>query len=347
MTSFNRLLDLLADESVAFSNCLLKAKVFAGRLPGTRFRHWVKCELEGYPTRAEVPRYRIVPTPPVGHFINMLGEQEHDLAINPAGLPNEWRTVIAQYSLVEGAAALEKLAGAEASHFPRPWDEATVLAVRELPAAKVAGMVLTAASSPIPRAGLNDVLRAARDALLNFLLGLNEKNPQLERSEAAVPAVEATDADALATALLFKHKAGPGRDATISRMLAGTPVRFGELQPGADVPLGDDTHRDHPTATTDVVRQLLGQIVDLMRPAGEELNDAERHEAAEEFALLSREALRASPRVERLKTFGDSMMAAFAAIATDPSVTGIQEKVGTIYAYFGVTADETAERNGD
>lgn len=325
MASLYRLLDLVSDDPVNLVRCLLKARMFAARLPGKKFAEWIARELEGYPSRADVPGFRVIPTPPVGHFSNLFGDQHETRPFETAGLPPDWRAAVETYTFVEHAKAVESLLSRDPAGLVRKWDAPTVAAVAEHPTVRAGGMVLTAAESPIPKAAVENVLHAIRTVLFNFLLELWERYPDLDRGDESVPASDAAEIDRLAEKTIYLARNPHGRLAT-----ADLTVSLGNA-------IGPDPRTT--TVGSDPVQQMVAELADAITGAVAELDPPARFEAVDEFESLSREAHRESPRPERLRAFATGLKAAFDLVAGERPTELVLARTDALLKYFGVAPD--------
>lgn len=336
MSSLYRLIDLASDEPCNLVRCLFKSKLFAARLPGKKFKEWVTRELEGYPTRGDVPAFRVVKTPPIGQFSNLFGDQHQTVRFNTTGLPPDWRSAIESYAFTEHAKALEALLTREAALLSRKWDAPTVTAVSAHPSMRIEGMILTEAESPIPKAAVEEVLYAIRTALLNFLMALWEKYPELDRAEDPADVADGAEVDRLVDKAIYQARSSLDRTQTLHGIPDGLTVSLGSHLLG-----GDPGAFGGPAAgASDPVKKLIGELADALTQAVEELSEQERFDAVEEFQSLAREASRDSPRPERLRTYAAGLKAAFALVAGERSADWITSRTDALLAYFG--ANRTA-----
>lgn len=329
MSSLYRLIDLASDEPFNLLRCLFKAKLFSARLPGKKFREWVTRELEGYPSRGDVPAYRVVTTPPIGHFTNLFGDQQQTIPFSTAGLPPDWRSVLETYAFTEHAKALESLLTRDPSVLIRKWDPETIATVSAHPSMRVEGMILTDAESPIPKPAVEEVLYAIRTALLNFLMTLWEKYPDLDRAEDPSEIAEGSEVDRLVDGIIYLSNSPLDRAKTLRGITSGLKVSLGSHHLGSD---------SNP-APTDPVQKLIGELADALTQAVEELSQQERFEAVDEFESLTREASRDSPRPERLRTYAAGLKSAFALVAGERPAVWITAKTDALLAYFGANRE--------
>lgn len=73
---------------------LRKCKVLAAKLGNKEFSLWVEHELNGYPSRQELPDYRITDVESFGNFVGIGWSQWNRAPIAPSALPEEYRDMI-------------------------------------------------------------------------------------------------------------------------------------------------------------------------------------------------------------------------------------------------------------
>ena len=179
----------LLDSNVPISDILRKAKVLASLLKNDEFTRWVDAELKGYGTADDLPDYRNLEPMSLGTFHGPLGrtvQKEIPLSF----LPDKLRHFTEPTKLGTGVKAIEastaEAAKNDSHHFPWP-PEAVILARDHVRI--TGGFVLVHAWQPFSRVQMEGILDQVRNRLLDFLLQLQQIDPEVMKSEAAIQAV--------------------------------------------------------------------------------------------------------------------------------------------------------------
>jgi hypothetical protein len=187
LSLFSQLLDEVADANrYPLDNCLLRAKLLASRLPGRSFRQWVDAELDGYPHTDAVPDYRRIRTQIVGHFSGMFGSQMRNVRLSVTNWGDDVRERLESFYFIDNVGALQALLDAETDTFHNRLDIDFVTLYRASGDVRVDGMILQDAMRIFTKAALHGVLHAIRKRLLDFLIDLRERHPELEQTDAAI-----------------------------------------------------------------------------------------------------------------------------------------------------------------
>jgi hypothetical protein len=73
MSLLREIQDAAIDNTTNLETLLRKCRVLAARLKNDQFKNWVQFELDGYPSREEVPDYRKFHCQCYGHFSGPFG----------------------------------------------------------------------------------------------------------------------------------------------------------------------------------------------------------------------------------------------------------------------------------
>ena len=172
------------DASSDLSQVLRKAKVLASELSSEELGAWVDAELGGYKPDDLLRDYRVFVATNLGSFISATWEGP-GLPIPLSSLPNAWRQPLSNVELRQGIAALREMHDSE-TEYVEQWPADAVAAV----AGKIyEGANMYRAWKALPKARLAGVLDSVRNRLLNFLLGLKERHPEVETPEADLHAI--------------------------------------------------------------------------------------------------------------------------------------------------------------
>lgn len=155
---------------------LRKCKVLAARLGNSDFKSWVEYELNGYPSKDELPQYRILKVQSHGHFSGPFGSGYKNVPIPPRCLPEKWRDLASRAYLTESISAYNALlshnpdgSGTPMSHWPADL----------LPEVKVfEDTVCYAAWREIPRNSIVSLIDTIKNKILDFVLKIEEMDPK-------------------------------------------------------------------------------------------------------------------------------------------------------------------------
>jgi hypothetical protein len=155
---------------------LRKARILAARLKNKDFEQWIQRELNGYPDKATLPSYRIVPINAKAHLV--IGWQQLPSAPVMATLIperfREWATTAYLSDPISQYASLVKDAGVNNSTLRSDWPQ-------EL-AVKYGGSGYTdpqclSAWQEISTASIVGLIETVRNKLLDFVLEIEAENP--------------------------------------------------------------------------------------------------------------------------------------------------------------------------
>jgi AbiTii len=152
---------------------LRKCKVLAARLGNSDFKNWVEHELNGYPSKDELPEYRILEVQSYGNFSGSFGSGYKNIPIPPRFLSKEWRDLASIAYLTESISAYNALL----SH-----DDGTIMSqwpADLLPEVKVfEDTVCYAAWRNIPRNSIVSLIDTIKNKILDFVLKIEEIAPK-------------------------------------------------------------------------------------------------------------------------------------------------------------------------
>ena len=176
----------VVDSSVAVSDILRKAKVLASLLRNAEFRLWVDTELKGYESDQEVPDYRSFQPLNLGTFSGVAGRMFKNVQIPVSSLPDNVRKFAEQMIILQSVKEIETTIGiVEGAEVTVPWPpEAVILARDHVPMTD--GSKLVEAWKPLTKGQMESVLDQVRNRLLDFLLELQQIDPDVRQSEEAI-----------------------------------------------------------------------------------------------------------------------------------------------------------------
>src|SRR5262249_43513685 len=109
MTLLREIQELATSSTAKVSDVLRKAKILAARLGHADFKQWVEHELNGYPSKEGLPKYRIVHTESFGHFSGPFGSGLKNAPIPLGCIPEAFRDIVSQVRMKDGVSYFEHL----------------------------------------------------------------------------------------------------------------------------------------------------------------------------------------------------------------------------------------------
>lgn len=173
----------IIDSKVGLSSVLRKAKVLASILKSNELTKWVDSELNGYRgDRKEVPDYRIMSVSNLGHFVGY-GNVIKNRPIATLNLLNQIQEFAKNHIMIEGVRALESLVEGESPTFQVHWPSDWLAIAGER---IYQGYNCIDAWKVISRGQVEQILDTVRNKLLDFVIELQEKYPEISKSEDAI-----------------------------------------------------------------------------------------------------------------------------------------------------------------
>ena len=177
----------VVDSNVPISDILRKAKVLATLLRNAEFRRWVDAELGGYGTGSSLPDYRTFEPLNFGTFSGPLGRVVRNVQIPVTLLPEHVREFAEKmevaHSVKEIEASATRATKADSYRFPWP-PEAVILSRGHV--TMDGGCILVEAWKPFTKGQMEGILDQVRNRLLDFLLELQQIDPEVMKSEDAI-----------------------------------------------------------------------------------------------------------------------------------------------------------------
>ena len=180
----------VVDSRVPISDILRKAKILASQLNNKDLKRWIDFELKGYDNSDDLPDYRKLNPVNLGTFSGPFGKIVKNFPIPVAPLPDDIRAFAESMDLRHGVGEIEASASqaAKKDELRFSWPPEMVIIAREyVPMSD--GSMLVEASQPISKSQLDGILDQVRNRLLDFLLELQEIDPEVLKSEDAIRAV--------------------------------------------------------------------------------------------------------------------------------------------------------------
>jgi hypothetical protein len=195
MSKFSELIDQVSDEeNHSLSAVLLKAKVLAHQFRSRTFRQWINSEIDGYKEdKPQLPDYRIIRCNLQGHFVGTFQRQVRNVPLSTSILEPDMEYLLAYHPMLAGITYIEDLLRRDGP-IGAPLDIQVIKYLRTH-GEQMGDMVLNYAEKVIPRQALAALLTSVRSRLLDFLLELRDKYPELEANDSAAAAISESDID--------------------------------------------------------------------------------------------------------------------------------------------------------
>ena len=176
--------DSVTNSTVEISTVLRKAKVLAVTLENQEFKDWVSHELGGYPDKVTIPEYREIASPLLGNFVGPFHKVSGYL-LPVSQMPDFMRESALSFPFPNPIKEIESMALTGGDDLRHPWPTEAVIVLGST--IRLAGNYsLVEVYQPISRAQLEKIIDAVRNRLLDFLLALQEIDPQTLESEDAL-----------------------------------------------------------------------------------------------------------------------------------------------------------------
>jgi hypothetical protein len=185
MKPIREIRDACTDPSVKVRDLLRKAKVIATTLRNEPLKQWLTRELNGYGPKEELPSYRKINSPPLGTFSGPLGSRISNYLLPVSMMPDflqpSANAVVLGQPIGEIEAMAESAGGKGLRH---PWSAEAVFLLQQK--ISIPGYALVEVYQPLTKPNFEGILDAVRTRLLDFVLGLQELNPDVLDSEKAL-----------------------------------------------------------------------------------------------------------------------------------------------------------------
>ena len=178
------------DSSVPLSDILRKAKVLASLLKSEDLTRWVDAELKGYAGTGDIPAYRKFHPLSYGTLAGF-NTVVRNVPLPVSALPDTMREYAENLEIRDGVGEIEASATRSENETGRfPWPAEMVILAREY-IQVTGGGTLTEAWRPFSQSDFVGILDQIRTRLLDFLLELQQINPEVLESEEALRSVPA------------------------------------------------------------------------------------------------------------------------------------------------------------
>lgn len=184
MSLIQELQDDILDSKTSLSSILRRAKVLASDLKNEEFKKWVDNELNGYSgNNKEIPEYRKRTAYNFGHFFGSFGSEANNVPIPMLNLPEPIKKYVEMLVFAEGVRALESLIESDSDSIKYLWpaDMCAIVADKIYE-----DMVCVSAWKSVSKSNVEQVLDTVRTRLLNVVLELRDKYPEINKSNDAL-----------------------------------------------------------------------------------------------------------------------------------------------------------------
>lgn len=188
MTLLQQIRDEAVGKGADLAVILRKCRVLAQRLRNEEFKHWVDCELNGYPSLESVPDYRhLKHCISCGNFISPVGHQLSNAQIPVLKIPEEFRKYLTEMKFPNSIVQLQddiRQANGGVLRYAWPPDLSRVLSNNFYP-----NFGLLEAWQAVPVSVVTRILDTIRNRVLNFVLDIESENPNAGEAIMSEPPV--------------------------------------------------------------------------------------------------------------------------------------------------------------
>jgi hypothetical protein len=164
------------DAGIDISVLLRKCKVLAARLGNQDFKLWVDYELNGYPSKDELPEYRILHVESYGNFLGIGWSQYKHAPIPPSCIPEDLREFVSTQYLTDPishfASLVSSKTGAETISLSWPADMVALVGDKIYE-----GMQCMLAWKIVSIGSIVALLDTVRNRILSFVLEIETEAP--------------------------------------------------------------------------------------------------------------------------------------------------------------------------
>jgi len=204
-SKFSDLIDAIPDQKgFSLADVLLRAKVLSHDLSGRKFRQWVNCELNGYDEGADVPNYLVVTARLLGSYDGYFGASHRNVPMPTSHLPPEIQPAFDEATFRQSVSYVEDLVSRDDGLVGINLDGTAINYLREN-GTLISGMILNHVFKSISKHSLIQLLTNVRSRLLDFLLEVRDKYPDVGRDDNAVATVTGDDVDAAVDRKVYQN----------------------------------------------------------------------------------------------------------------------------------------------
>lgn len=187
----------LLKQNVELATILRKTKVLASKLNNKKLKEWVDNELNGYEGNdIEIPKYRKLMLDNYGNFMNPFGMPINNAPIPISGLPDTLKSYVCDSAMREAVKSLESTVLEGISPLMIKWPP-DMIAYAQLKTEIISGSTLNDAWQIITLNQIKGILDKIKTNLLGLILELEEKYPELTKSEDTLKEIPAEKVDTI------------------------------------------------------------------------------------------------------------------------------------------------------
>ncbi len=174
MSLLREIQEAATNDTAELATVLCKCRILATRLKHDGLKQWTQYELDGYPMRKDLPKYRVLKCQSFGTFMGAFGRQLRNAPIPTRCIPEGLRETLPTVNFYQGVAALQDLvnnckSGSLQNRWPADVFELFGGSIFE-------DMNLMEAWNTIPKSAVVGILDTVRNRVLNFALEIEEEN---------------------------------------------------------------------------------------------------------------------------------------------------------------------------
>jgi len=176
MTFIKDILNSAIQNDVKLPDLLRKCKLLAARLENDDFKNWVDSELNGYPSRDNLPLYRIIDVNSYGHLSGPFGAGLRNITIPSSCLPEKMRDWAKKTYISQSISVIEDMVKGGKDNFQQVWPgDLVALVANNI----YEGYTLYAAWQRIPRGAFVSILDTVRNRILSFIIEIEKEAPEI------------------------------------------------------------------------------------------------------------------------------------------------------------------------
>ena len=172
--------DLATSSSYSLTDVLRNGLVLASLLRNDDLREWLKHELDGYPTLGSVPSYRVIGASVAGNFGDEIGRRVTGYRFPTETYPPEVRDQVEKVYLTFGVRELERMIEGNDDYL-----RLSLPANMPLPSPFL-DLQAYEVWHQFHRSALEQVLDSVRTRLLELVLDLGERFPEMKKDEESI-----------------------------------------------------------------------------------------------------------------------------------------------------------------
>ncbi len=204
MSRFSQLIDDVADQkNNSLLDVLLKAKVLAHRLRSRKFRQWVNSEIDGYGDKNNLPDYRIIGCAIRGDFNGYFQSRVRNVPLSTTILEPKIRQFLDYEPMTQGVAFIEDLIRKD-GQIGIDLD-INVINYLRLNGEIIPDFILNHAVKLISRHSIAALLTSVRSRMLEFLLELRDKYPDLDNDDDVAGKISEVDIDSVMARRVYNN----------------------------------------------------------------------------------------------------------------------------------------------